>query len=99
MEGVIALMIPVLALSIGLVRVMRMPPEALAGRRYRRYRRHAAPAPQSPALADEVALLREEVFQLRERLDFTERLLSGAPAGAALPATQVRVPSASSVSA
>lgn len=72
MEGILALMIPVLALATGFVAVLRMPPEALAARKKGRH----FPAPVAdPALADEVALLREELAQVKERLDFTERLL------------------------
>jgi hypothetical protein len=70
MEGVIALLIPVLALATGLVAVIRMPPEALAGRK-----RRTLPAPDTTALEEEVALLREELTTLKERVDFTERLL------------------------
>jgi hypothetical protein len=82
MEGILALMIPVLVLSTGLVAVLRMPREALApGRR----RRELAEAAEPSALSDEVAQLREELAQVKERLDFTERLLmEGAPAAARL---------------
>lgn len=77
MEGILALLIPVLALSTGLVAVLRMPPEALAGKRGRRM----APPADNAALEEEVALLREELARVKERLDFTERLLmDGAPA-------------------
>ena len=82
MEGVLALMIPVLAMSIGLVRVLRMPPEALVSRRHRRHLA-ATPPESNAALVEEVTLLREELAQLRERVDFTERLLSPAPAASA----------------
>jgi hypothetical protein len=73
MEGILALMIPVLALATGFVAVLRMPPEQLASRRNRRGQ--ALPPAADPALADEVALMREELAQVKERLDFTERLL------------------------
>lgn len=101
MEGILALMIPVLALATGLVAVMRMPPEALAAKRGR----HLPPAPAAdPGLAEDVALLREELAQVKERLDFTERLLMDSPAAAprlsvprhadplATPATAVPAP-------
>jgi hypothetical protein len=79
MEGVLALMIPVLALATGLVAVMRMPPEALAARRGRRHL--PPPAAVTEALETEVALLRDEMAAMKERLDFTERLLmDGQPA-------------------
>jgi len=80
MEGILALMIPVLAMATGLVAVMRMPPERL-GRGPR-----GAIAPESSALVDEVALLREEVARLRERADFTERLLMDASSAQRLSA-------------
>jgi hypothetical protein len=86
MEGILALMIPVLALATGLVAVMRMPPEALAEKRLGRHRRRhglTEPAADNTALEAEVALLREEMAQMRERLDFTERLLMDAPPAAA----------------
>jgi hypothetical protein len=84
MEGILAMMIPVLALATGLVAVIRMPPEALAEKRFGRRRRHALPEPaaDNSALEAEVALMREELTQLRERVDFTERLLMDAPASA-----------------
>ena len=72
MEGILALMIPVLAMATGLVAVLRMPPERL-GRGGR-----GAALPESTSVADEVALLREEVARMSERLDFTERLLMDA---------------------
>jgi hypothetical protein len=83
MEGILALMIPVLALATGLVAVIRMPPEALASRRGRTI----APPAHDPALAEEVSMLREELAQVRERLDFTERLLMDA-----VPAQRLAAP-------
>ncbi len=76
MEGILALLIPVLALATGFVAVLRMPPEALAGKKHR----PALPAADNKALIEEVAMLREELAQVRERVDFTERLLMDAPA-------------------
>lgn len=74
MEGILALMIPVLAMATGLVAVLRMPPERLGRGRLGQ----AVPdAPQTAALIDEVAQLREELARVNERLDFTERLLMG----------------------
>ena len=75
MEGILALMIPVLAMATGFVAVLRMPPERLGrGRRGQA----ALPAPEAAALADEVSMLREELARVSERLDFTERLLMDA---------------------
>lgn len=73
MEGILVLMIPVLAMATGLVAVLRMPPERLGGAK-----RAAALSDESSALADEVAMLREELARLNERVDFTERLLMDA---------------------
>lgn len=84
MEGILALMIPVLALATGLVAVLRMPPEALAARGKGRHLPAAAPV--DSGLVEEVALLREELAQVRERLDFTERLLMDSPAAPRLAA-------------
>ena len=77
MEGILALLIPVLAMATGLVAVLRMPPERLG----RAGRAEAIPAPETAVLLDEVAMLREELARVSERLDFTERLLmDGSPA-------------------
>jgi hypothetical protein len=79
MEGILVLLIPVLALATGFVAVLRMPPEALAGKRNRDH--GELPAADTSGLQNEVALMREELAQMRERLDFTERLLmDGSPA-------------------
>lgn len=77
MEGILALMIPVLALATGLVAVLRMPPETFG----RKPAPDALPGVDPAALLDEVAMLREELARVRERVDFTERLLmDGTPA-------------------
>ncbi|HEU0299768.1 MAG TPA: hypothetical protein VFR37_09945 [Longimicrobium sp.] len=86
MEGILALMIPVLAMATGFVAVLRMPPEKLGGRRRHS---HLAPAPETTALVDEVAVLREELARVSERLDFTERLLMDSA-----PAPRLSVPAA-----
>jgi hypothetical protein len=87
MEGILALMIPVLALATGFVAVLRMPPEALAAKRNRRHGVIQPPADNS-GLETEVSLMREELAQLKERLDFTERLLMDSPAAQRLAAPQ-----------
>jgi hypothetical protein len=80
MEGILALLIPVLAIATGFVAVLRMPPERLGRGRGRRGQT-VVDAPQTTLLIDEVAQLREELARMNERLDFTERLLMGpAPA-------------------
>lgn len=96
MEGILALMIPVLAMATGFVAVLRMPPEKLGrGRRGQT----VVDAPQTVALIDEVAQLREELARVNERLDFTERLLMNpAPASRlAAPAPASPVAQASAV--
>jgi hypothetical protein len=98
MEGILALMIPVLALATGFVAVLRMPPEALAAKRGRRG--HVLPAaPVDTGLADEVAILREELAQVKERLDFTERLLMDSPPAQRLAAPRSADPLAAPVAA
>ena len=70
--GIIALLIPVLALATGFVAVLKMPREAFMPKQRR--------AEQLPALAElheEVAQLRADLTATQERLDFTERLLAG----------------------
>lgn len=81
MEGILALLIPVLAMATGCIAVARMPREKLGGGG----RQQLAPA-ETAALVDEVALLREELARVNERLDFTERLLMDAPPAARLSA-------------
>ena len=82
MEGILAMMIPVLALATGFVAVLRMPPESFARKR----QPAALPAADNAALLEEVAALREELAQVRERVDFTERLLMDAAPAPRLPA-------------
>jgi hypothetical protein len=83
MEGILALMIPVLAMATGLVAVMRMPPERLGrGRRGQT----VVDAPQTAALLEEVTHLRDELARVNERLDFTERLLMDSAPAARLAA-------------
>lgn len=90
MEGILALMIPVLAMATGFAWVLRMPPEKLAAGRNRQ---PLAPAPETAALVDEVAQLREELARVNERLDFTERLLmDSAPAARLSAAPRVASP-------
>lgn len=74
MEGILALMIPVLAMATGLVAMIRTPRENLGRRR----RHDALPAADNQPLLDEIAALRDELAQVRERVDFTERLLMDA---------------------
>lgn len=82
MEGILALLIPVLALATGCIAVARMPKEAFV----KNSQRGTLTSPDNAALLEEVAMLREELAQVRERVDFTERLLMDAPATARLGA-------------
>jgi len=93
MEGILALLIPVLAMATGCIAVARMPREAFLDKQ----KRNALPAVENAALVEEVAMLREEMAQLRERVDFTERLLMDAPAAA--PRLTAQAPLARTVSA
>ena len=80
MEGTLALLIPVLALSIpvaaiffgGIQKVMRLRIEEERAK-------HPDPAAASEleALREEVAQLRDELDEVHERLDFTERIVVG----------------------
>ncbi|HEX2189847.1 MAG TPA: hypothetical protein VHG51_13150 [Longimicrobiaceae bacterium] len=67
--GFLAMLIPVLALSIGLVTAIKRPARALAPRR------DEADDAEERALAAEVDELRRELADTRTRLDFVERLL------------------------
>ncbi|WP_420128647.1 hypothetical protein [Longimicrobium sp.] len=95
MEGILALMIPVLAMATGFVAVLRMPPEKLGrGRRGQT----VVDVSQTVALIDEVAQLREELARTNERLDFAERLLMD-PAPAARRAVSAPAAGATQTSA
>ena len=71
MEGILALLIPVIALSTGFVAVLKRPVRT----------RSVGPSAETLALADEVAQLRLELAEMRDKVEFTERLLTdGSPA-------------------
>lgn len=83
----LAVLIPILALSIpvlaiffnGLQKTMRLRIEEM-------HARAAATAPRDlQALMDEVDRLRQEMAEMHERLDFTERMLARGQAGDRLP--------------
>lgn len=74
------LLIPLIAVTTGLVAVLKMPREAFLPRRDDKSARQLA------ALEEEVVQLRQELAETRERLDFTERLLE--------PATTPQLPAA-----
>lgn len=83
----LAVLIPILALSIpvlaiffnGLQKTMRLRIEET-------HARAASTAPRDlQALMDEVDRLRQEMAEMHERLDFTERMLARGQAGDRLP--------------
>jgi hypothetical protein len=69
-EDALIFAIPVLALAIGLVAILKLPRRAFGGRH--------APELEArvQALEQEVGTLRQELGETQERLDFTERLLA-----------------------
>jgi uncharacterized protein HemX len=73
---VLALIIPVLALAIGLVAVLRMPREAFLSKSDRKQRDTA----RLDELELQVIELREQVIETQERLDFAERAMLNRPA-------------------
>lgn len=68
MIPIFALCIPLLGMATRLVAAIKAPAQV------------RGPLPETAALADEVAQLRIELSEMREKVEFTERLLtSGAP--------------------
>jgi|GEM_PF-3858759 hypothetical protein len=84
--AVLALLIPVLALATKFVHALKRPRDSYASNS------RDVIAPGDSALADEVAILRHELADTRDRLDFMERLLADpacpAPARGQLTATR-----------
>ncbi len=74
--GVLALLIPVLAIATGLVAVLRMPKEAFLPKPKRGERVDAG---RLEELEYQVQELREQLAETQERLDFAERALLGPP--------------------
>ena len=75
MEGILALSIPIISiLTFGAIFISRGPiGQAMA----RRLSGHAAePSDEILELREQVELLRTEIGDVQERLDFTERLLA-----------------------
>ncbi len=76
MEGVLAI---ILIFGGGTAILLSFSP---VGRAFAARIRGEVPAPQpDPELRAEVELLRQDVVELQERLDFTERMLARSPAG------------------
>lgn len=93
MEGILALLIPVLAMATGFVAMIRMPRENLGRRR----RHDALPPADNRPLLEEIAALREELAQVRDRVDFTERLLMDAAPAPRLSASAAADPRVAAV--
>ncbi len=74
--GVLALLIPVLAIATGLVAVLRMPKEAFLPKPKRGERVDAG---RLEELEYQVQELREQLAETQERLDFAERAMLGRP--------------------
>jgi hypothetical protein len=72
--GILALLIPVLALATGFVAVLKMPADAF---RSKPKSVSAGSEARLLALEEEVGRLRDELASTHDRLDFTERLLTG----------------------
>lgn len=74
--GVLALLIPVLALATGFVAVLRMPREAFLPKPKKGERVDAG---RLEELEYQVQELREQLAETQERLDFAERAMLGQP--------------------
>jgi hypothetical protein len=70
--GALALLIPVLALAIGLVAVLKMPRKAFGHRSTPELEQRVE------SLEQELGAMRQELTEAQERLDFAERLLARA---------------------
>ena len=70
--GTLALLIPVLALAIGFVAILKLPRKAFG--------QHSNPQLEErlEALERELGTVRQELAEAQERLDFAERLLARA---------------------
>ena len=68
--GALALLIPVLALAIGFVAILKMPRRAFGARS------NPDLGSRVEVLEQEVGSLRKELSEAQERLDFAERLLT-----------------------
>jgi hypothetical protein len=86
MEGVLALLIPIVAVGGFFAWMISLSP---VGKAYAERLRHgpanAGASEDHAELAESVEQLRREVAELAERVDFTERLLGQQKAGGQLP--------------
>jgi hypothetical protein len=70
--GALALLIPVIALAIGFVVVLKMPSRAFG------HRSNPQLEERVEALEQQLGTVRQELTEAQERLDFAERLLARA---------------------
>ena len=73
---ILGILVPVLALAIGLVAVIRMPKEAFLSKAQRKQQDTA----RLDDLEMQMAELRDQLAEAQERLDFTERAMLNRPA-------------------
>lgn len=71
-QSTLVLLIPVLALAIGFVAILKLPRKAFSPRS------HPQLEERVQALEQELGTLRGELTEAQERLDFAERLLARA---------------------
>jgi hypothetical protein len=69
-KGALALLIPVLALAIGFVAILKMPRKAFG------HRSDPQLEDRVDALEQELGTIRQQLIETQERLDFAERLLA-----------------------
>jgi hypothetical protein len=69
-SGTLVLLIPILALAIGFIAILKLPRKVFGG--------HATPELEArmKAMEQEVGTLRQELGEAQERIDFAERLLA-----------------------
>jgi hypothetical protein len=88
-HGTIALLIPLAALGIPIAAIVMRGVQRVAQLRIEETRMRLQGGAGDPAeldaLRDDVAALRQEMSEVQERLDFTERLLAQRGGGAPLP--------------
>ena len=69
-KGALALLIPILALAIGFVAILKMPRKAFG------QRSDPQLEDRVDALEQELGTIRQQLIETQERLDFAERLLA-----------------------
>ena len=89
-KNTLALLIPILALAIPVTAIVFRSLIKLQQLRIEEARLHAGAGdqPAIAAIGDEVAHLRQELTEVQERLDFTERMLAQSRETPRLPGPQ-----------